>query len=1169
MKKFLTLLLALLCLVGGVSSTLIHASAANAPAPIDVTGLVKDVNGDVVVGAVICDEGRKNSTVTDLDGAFKFSSNSNTIIVSCLGYKEQVVKVKDGQHVNIILDFDVSLLDDAVVVGYAVQSRANLTGAVATVDVNKSLSGRSTPDVGRGLQGAAPGLSVTLPDAEVGSDPKMKIRGAIASIEGGSSPLILLDNVEIPSIQVVNPNDVESISVLKDAASTSIYGSKGAFGVILITTKKGAKTDNISVTYSGLVSFQNMAKDYDMAGVNGLQYLLDATARSKFSPQNATDNGLPVGPHGYSYDGIYAASYIRVDQESIQRSYAWQEKWGDIIGPDDPMVYGRDWYYNGGTFYGIRTYNIYDYMVAEWAPTQSHNATVTGRKGNTSFNIGLSYLDESGMMKTAKDDSHQKYNASVKLETDVNDWLTVRGGLIYSQRQKNYPFITDNTSYSPWLYLYRWSPLMPLGYDEMGNVLRSPASEAAQANTATRRYNYTNVNLGTTISPLKGWNIVADYSYTNQDYIMTLPGCVFSAANYRETPVEMIDKNGNQVYVNWDGEVVASTDPDAMKAYHFKYSDPYEPTSDNRYFARTHENFFRHTFNAYTDYTFKVADTHEFKFMAGMNLSTYDSTSQTTKVMNLSDYENPQFNFGTGVWTGEGSASWESQLGFFGRFNYNFKDRYLFEANLRRDGSSKFPTDLQWAWFPSFSAGWRIIEEPWMEFAKPYVSTLKARVSWGSVGDQSVSSSLYIPTISTGQNEWINVGTGQLSSVAGTPSTVSAGITWQRIETLDAGIDARFFNSHLGVTFDWFQRDTDQMIVPTDGVNTVTFGASAPKANLGSLRTSGWEIAIDGNYRFSNGLGINGTFMLADAKSTIMSYGDTKSLSSWYVGKTYGEIWGFQVDRLYQYDDFELTSDGSLIYRQLTEADTDDPNCIGKYAYILKPGPNGEKPVYQAYFQGGNFLFGPGDVKYKDVDGDGKLSYGSKQTDDHGDWTVIGNETPRYEYSFRLGADWHGVDVSVFFQGVGKREMWGNGPLAIPGWDTGDGAMANAFAADYWTPENTDAFYPAAYGMGKSNDGYNVMVNDRYLLNMAYLRLKNVTVGYTLPAKWTKKAHIQNLRIYFTGENLLTFDKLRGLPIDPECVTGVSMWGSNYAQGRTGLNTPVFKTVSVGVQATF
>ena len=1155
MKQISKFFLAMLIMVASAAVSL----ASSGPGDT-VTGHVKDAKGAPVVGAVVTDDAQKAFATTDENGTFVLAPTTSSIVVSSLGFKTKTITVKPGQVVNIILEDDTTLLDDAVVVGYAVQSRANLTGAVTTVDVGQSLTGRSIPDVGRGLQGAAAGLSVTLPDAEVGSDPKMKIRGAIASIEGGSSPLILLDNVEIPSIQVVNPNDVESITVLKDAASTSIYGSKGAFGVVLITTKKGSKTDNVTVTYSGLVSFQNMAKDYDMAGVNGLQYMMDAVARSEDSQH--------IGPHGYSYDGLYSGAYMRVDAESLRRSYEWQEKWGGKIGPNDPMVYGRDWYYSGGETYGIRTYNIYDYMIAEWTPTHNHNVTISGHQGKTSFNVGLSYLDESGMMKTAKDDSHQKYNASVKLETEVNKWLTVRAGLLYSQRQKNYPFITDDTSYSPWLYLYRWSPLMPIGYDEMGNVLRTPASEAAQANTATRRYNYTNVNLGTTISPLKGWNIVADYSYTNQDYIMTLPGAVFSAADYRQTPVKMIDANGNQVYVNWDGDVVPSTDPDAMEAYHFYYSDPYEPTSDNRYFAREHENFYRHTFNAYTDYTLNVADAHEFKVMLGMNLSTYDMTSQETKVMYLSDYNNPQFNFGTGVWTGGGSASWDSQIGFFGRFNYNYKDRYLLEANLRRDGSSKFPKDLKWSWFPSFSAGWRIIEEPWMEFAKPYVSTLKARVSWGNVGDQSVSSSLYIPTISTGQNNWITAN-NTYANYAGTPSTVSAGITWQRIETLDVGIDARFFNSHVGLTFDWFQRDTDQMIVPTDGVNTVTFGASAPKANHGSLRTTGWEIAIDGNYRFANGLGINGTFMLADAKSTIMAYGDTKELSSWYVGKRYGEIWGYQVDRLYQYDDFEQDAAGNLIYRALTEADTDDPNCIGRYAYILKPGPNGEKPVYQAYYQSGDFVFGPGDVKYKDVNGDGKLTYGTETTDDHGDLTIIGDETPRYEYSFRIGADWHGFDVSVFFQGVGKREMWGDGPLAIPGWKTSDGAMANAFAADYWTPENTDAFYPAAWNMGGDNESYNVMVNDRYMLNMAYLRLKNATIGYTLPAKLTKKAGIQNLRVYITGENLLTFDKLRGLPIDPECVTGVSMWGSNYAQGRTGLNTPVFKTVSAGVQITF
>jgi len=1135
------------------------SSAMASAAPADyVSGTVKDKNGDPVVGAVVVDDAKKATAITDLDGYFTIKPTTQGITVSCLGYITKTAKVKAGQNINLVLDDDTTLLEDAVVVGYAVQSRANLTGAVSTVDVATSVVGRSVPDLGRGLQGAAAGLSVTVPDAEVGSDPSIKIRGAIGSIEGGSSPLILYDNVEIPSIQVVNPEDVESVTVLKDAASTSIYGSRGAFGVILITSKKGAKSEKVTVTISSILSWQNMAKDYDMADINGIQYCLDAAARSKDSKHTGVN---------YDYDGITVFSYVRSDVETLARSKEWKEKYGKTIGVNDPMVYGRDWYYSGGNIYGIRTYNVYDYMVAEWAPTQQHNASINGLIGKTTFNVGLGYLDESGMMKSAKNDSFQKYNASVKLETEVNSWLKIRAGLMYSQRQKNYPFITDDTSYSPWLYLYRWSCLMPYGYDEMGNELRGPISEARQANTATRRYNYTNANIGTTITPVKNWNIVADYSYSNQDYIMTLPGCIFSGASYRDTPQQMIDEDGNNVFVNWSGDVVPSTDPDAMQAYYFKYLNPYEPTSDNRYYAREQENSFRHTFNAYTDYTYTIKD-HTIKAMVGMNLSTYNYTGQTTKVMNLSDYQNPQFAFGTGVWTGSGSAGWESQLGYFGRINYNYKEKYLLEANLRRDGSSKFPTALKWAWFPSFSAAWRLIEEPFMEFAKPVVSAFKIRGSWGSLGDQTVSSSLYIPTLSTGQTTWIS--NGALTNYASTPSTVSAGITWQRIQTTDIGLDARFFNSHVGITFDWYNRDTKDMIVPTDGVNTVTFGSSAPKANNGWLRTNGWELQLDGNWRFENGLGINGTFNLADAKSTIMKYGDTKSLDSWYVGKTYGEIWGFEVDRLYQMDDFMQDESGNLIYRELTAEDTNDPNCIGKMAYILKPGPNGEKPVYQAYYQGGSFIYGPGDVKYKDKDGDGILSWGTKTTDDHGDWTVIGNSTPRFEYSFRLGADWKGIDFSVLIQGIGSRKIWGKGPLCVAGCNTGDGAMAAAIANDYWTPENTDAFWPAAYAMDRyANSSYNYISNDRYILDMSYLRIKNLTVGYTLPQKWTKAINIEKVRAYFTAENFLTFDNLHGLPVDPESVTGYSMWGSGYAQNNTGLSTPVFKTISLGLQVTF
>jgi TonB-linked SusC/RagA family outer membrane protein len=1123
-----------------------------------ISGIVVDDKGEPIIGATVVERGQKTGTITNMDGQFHLTVSSNFITVSYIGYQTQSVRVTPGKQLKVILLEDTELLNEVVVVGYATQRRENLTGAVSSVDVNKSISGRSIPDVGRGLQGVAPGLSVTIPDGEVGSDPQMKIRGSIASIEGSSSPLILLDNVEIPSIQVVNPNDIESISILKDAASASIYGSKAAFGVVLLTSKKGARTDQVTVSYTGSFSWENMAKKYDMSSVNGLQYMMDARAREKDSAHTGH----------YSYDGLYVGSYFRVNEESLARSYEWVEKYGGKLGVNDPMVYGRDWFYSGGRIFGVRPYNIYDYMIRENAPSTQHNLSVNGKAKNTTFNIGLGYLQESGMMKTAKDDSFTKYNASVKVETAVNEWLTFRGGMMYSSRSKKYPFLTESTSDGPWLYLYRWSPLVPLGYNEDDEIIRSPMSETMQASTATMRWNYTNVNAGMTLKPVKDWNINVDYTFSNQEYIRTYPGATLSGANYRGTPELRLDAEGNQIYVNADGIAVNEGSEGAMPAYKLPWADSYNGTSKPNLYKRSHENSYRHTLNATTDYTLKLRDIHTIRLMLGINLSTYDASSQSTQVTELSDFTNPQFSFGTGTWTGSGSASWQSQLGYFGRLNYNLMEKYLFEANLRYDGSSKFPTDLRWEWFPSFSAGWRLGEEAFMEFAKPSLSSLKVRASWGTIGDQTVSSSLYIPTMSTGQSGWID-GAGNLMSYVGTPSAVSAAITWQSIQTLDIGIDARFWDERIGVSFDWFQRDTKNMIVPTDGVNTVTYGSSAPKANNGSLRTVGWELSIDGNYRFQNGLNLNLMVSVSDARSKITGYGDTKSLDNWYVGKTYGEIWGFKVDRLYQWSDFETDGSGNLIYRALTADDTNDTRAIGLMSYILKPGTNGKKPVYQSYFEGSSFHFGPGDVKYVDVDGDGILSQGTQTTDDHGDMVVIGNETPRYEYSFRVGADWKGFDLSLFFQGVGKRQIWGDGPLAISGWYASDGAMANAFAADYWTLENTDAFYPAAYNMGQSNDGYNMLPNDRYLLNMAYLRLKNITVGYTCPVKWSQKVGISKARVYFTAENLLTWDNLRGLPIDPEAVTGTSMWGSNYSQGRTGVGTPVFKTVSVGFQLNF
>jgi TonB-linked SusC/RagA family outer membrane protein len=587
------------------------------------------------------------------------------------------------------------------------------------------------------------------------------------------------------------------------------------------------------------------------------------------------------------------------------------------------------------------------------------------------------------------------------------------------------------------------------------------------------------------------------------------------------------------------------------------------------------ENSQRNTINLYATYNLTLNDVNNFKFMLGMNRVGYRGSYNWSQITALADYENPQFDLAGGTQTAGGGEYWESQLGFFGRVNYNLKEKYLLEANLRYDGTSKFPSNLLWRWFPSFSAGWRINEEPWMEWSKSFLDELKIRGSWGTIGDQSVQNGLYIPGINGGLNNWI-IGGARLFQFGGTPApglpnqgygtplAVSPSVTWQDITTLDLGADVRVLNGALGVSFDWFRRDTEGMIVPKEGI-PATFGTLPPQSNYGSLRTKGIELQLDYTHQFDNGLRINLVGTFADAVTKITKYGTgrgigTVAIPGWYVGRTYGEIWGYETERLYQKEDFVYDSNGQLV--KVTE----DGFTINQLAD--ENGPN------QGKLQGGNFLFGPGDVKYKDLNGDGLINDGQRTVDDHGDLKVIGNSTPRYEYSFRVNADFKGFDLGIFFQGIGKREVWGDGALAIPGYNSADGAMPQAFASDFWREDRTNAFYPRPFNMGLTPGGvarYNMEPQTRYLLDMSYLRIKNITLGYTLPLSIIEKARLTKVRVYASLENFFTFHHLGNLPIDPEVISGVSMWrdDTNYNSGRTGVAVPAFKSASVGLQLSF
>ena len=510
---------------------------------IDIKGRIVDQNGQPVIGASLFQQGTNNGTVADVDGRFSINvPNGASLKVSCLGYQDVIVTARNGM--TIMMKEDNEVLSEVVVVGYGAQKRADITGAVASVDVGKTLESRPIADVGRGLQGAVPGMNIVIPTGEVGSDPLIKIRGQIGSINGGSSPLILLDNVEIPSIQLVNPNDIQSITVLKDAASASIYGSKAAFGVVLITTKNGTRGPKLQVSYSNNFSWQNPAKEINIGGIEALEYTYDA--------QLNREAPMPAG------------GFWRIDENSLEKARQWQEKYGDTVAWNDPILYGRDWYYDGANKYGYRLYDGVRAMVREWAPSMTHNLSVTGSKDNTSFNIGLGYLDQSGMTKPAKVDDFKRYNASFGFTSEVNKYLTLRASAIYSDRYKRYPGV-GTTSADPWLYLYRWSPLFPIGVMERDHYLQEPAYEMMAGNTDSLRNKYFNMNLGMTINFTENWNFQFDYTYDRQMTDRNNSVVYFEAGNHWYSPTAWVE-NGSQVYVNEEGQVVESG---GMPAYTF------------------------------------------------------------------------------------------------------------------------------------------------------------------------------------------------------------------------------------------------------------------------------------------------------------------------------------------------------------------------------------------------------------------------------------------------------------------------------------------------------------------------------------------------------------------------------------------------------------------------
>lgn len=1061
-----------------------------------VKGTIVDVNDNPIPGASVMIPGTTTGTVTLVDGTFSLNiAEGTTVEVGCLGYTTVKVNAKNGM--KIVLKEDALMLSDVVVVGYGTQKKANLTGAVATVDVNKTLEARSTADLGKALQGAVPGLTVLNTSGKIGAEPTVVIRGVgTLSNSATSTPLYVVDGVPIDNISYLNTQDIESISVLKDASSSSIYGTRAAFGVVLITTKSAKTTEHIQVNYTNNFGWSQATTLPDYPTVLEQIYALNQVN------------------HRYGLDSELFGMYLDRDAY-IKAAEAWQNKHGGKSGYRE-MVEGDD--YIPGVGY-VADWDVAGIMFNNAAPSQNHTISVQGNVGKTNYYMSFGYDKEQGLMNF-NPDKLKKYNATVNVTTQVNDWIQIGARVNYVN--KDYEDCTDALRQGSYQYLWRWGSFFgPWGYFSNGLTGRNAISYRTQAGEGWTKTDNLRIGGFTKINIVKGLTLNADFTYLQNNM------------RYKQVnlPVHMMN--------TWS-------------------ITPSETTMSTTTFIDARRSYTRgYNTNIYGNYELSIAGKHNFNIMAGFNADESEYEYLRGTYNNILDTNLPEISL---TFDSENknifghNHSETGSAGFFGRINYNYKDRILLELNGRYDGSSKFPENNRWAFFPSASAGWRISEEPFFAPVKSVVNNAKIRASYGEIGNQEVGSNMYIATIARqGSNvNWLGTGSTKMDTF-GMPKMVSSTLSWETLATTNFGIDLGFLNGELNATFDWFQRDTKNMLAPGQTMPQV-LGASAAYENAGTLRSRGWEITIDWHHNF-NGANVYAIANLADYKTVIKEWNnDSMLLNSNYSGKRYGDIWGFETDRYFEASDFVGKDE--------------------KGNYIPAEGV-----ASQVKLQTGKFIYGPGDIKFVDQNGDNEINGGKGTVDDHGDLVVIGNTEPRYQYSLRIGGDWKGFDLDLYFQGVGKRSMWTQSAFVMPFMRGADALYKSQ--TSYITNEDAEkgiidqnATYPRLTQGGAAKGTVSVLENgstnfypqSKYLVNMAYLRLKNITIGYTLPAQLTQKVKISKVRVYGSIYNAFDIiDHTKKYGIDPEMNKGEG----KLADGTWGRTDPMLRTYSCGIQITF
>lgn len=1088
-KLFIAIMIALFSLV----------VTAQTQGTITVKGTVVDDTGVPIPGALVSIFGTTKGTMTDIDGKYSISAlSTETLDFSCMGYTSQKVLVGNQGIINITLSEESMMLNETVVIGYGTQRKVDLTGSVDQVGSDVFAS-RPNANAVQMLEGAVPNLNISLEDGKPIRTAEFNIRGTTSIGQGGSA-LILIDGVEgDPSM--LNPNDIASVSVLKDAASASIYGSRAPYGVVLITTKNASK-EKVSINYSDNFTI--------MRPVVKPSYVSDGfTWASMFYEGYYNYNGVKpndmntIMPFTMGWFTEYRTRHDTGNFGTVVSDGSWGYDAGQYVYFPE----GTDWF---GMLYKDNTF------------AQTHNLSISGSSDKFEYYLSGRYYKYYGLYnsKTNTDDCDNQ-NMRLKVGYKPFKWLKINDNFEFGHSKYNNPFVSSGSDGNIWANINGSAPVCSPVYNPDGTLTQAGAYSVGGFLYGNSKNVYETTYFKNTVGATASFfddtfTINGDFTYKLDDY----NGMI------RKYPDTFSKRVG-----------VLETKPDVVSSFQ-------KDQADTKYMSG----------NVYADYT-NTFGKHYVKALLGYNYEqkTYDNFTGYNTDLLSENVENINLTFGTEKKKiTDKYTKWRS-MGIFFRANYSYDDRYLVQVNGRYDGSSKFPANERWAFFPSVSAGWRISEEPWVKpIGKKYLSNAKIRFSYGSLGNSNVSPYYYDETLSIGTSRLLN-GTIYRSTTA--PSPVPTNLTWETSTTYNLGADLGFFNDRLTINGDVYLRKTVDMFTDGPSIQAV-YGADSPKGNYAELSTRGYEIVAtwkDGYKVGSSMLNYSIKATFSDNKSTIDKYNnDLKYIGGsnypeYYPGMTIGEIWGFECNGLWQSQD---------------EIDAAEANARA----------HGYSHYDELFVTTSSNTMHPGDPKIEDLNGDGHIDRGDNTISNPGDRRVIGNTQPRYCYSFTISLDWHNFYASVFFQGVGKRDyctggdsgmIWGQYNRQynqIPTWQIGN----------YWTEDNPDAYMPRYASRTQTFYQIQRRATTRYLIDASYIRLKNVQFGYNFPEKWLKPLHISRASIFFSGENVWDWSPMYknikncvdvlGLGTDPENSDSTAGSGGCY---------PVMASCSFGINITF